>query len=393
MKRRNIIFHLLRPLATAPAVAALIMALVPALHAATLIVTNTADTGPGSLRTTLASAASGDLINFTNTLSGQTILLTNGLITLSSTVTIDASSLSGGIRINGYTNSGIFRANAGTVVLNALALTITNGSAYGVYRPAGSGTLTLNQCSLSGTAFNVIFNDGTMTLNQCTVSGVVGLGIFNRSGTMAVNQCTLFGNSGGGILNDAALTVNQSTVSGNTGNGIYNRSGTLTLSNSIVAGNSGQNLLGSFTSSGANLTNGTPLLALLGNYGGPTQTMPPLPGSPAIDAATSGTSFATDQRGYPRIVGAFADLGAVEGVFNPAMTLTNITKLGNGSFQFGFANLSGPAYTVLASTNVAAPSDTWFNLGPAVEAPPGTFQFTDPQATNYPQRFYRVRSP
>ena len=77
------------------------------------------------------------------------------------------------------------------------------------------------------------------------------------------------------------------------------------------------NLFGSFSGSD-NLTNGNPLLAPLGNYGGPTPTMPPLPGSPAIDGCTNGTSFATDQRGFPRIVGPYADIGAVEGVFNPA---------------------------------------------------------------------------
>jgi hypothetical protein len=47
----------------------------------------------------------------------------------------------------------------------------------------------------------------------------------------------------------------------------------------------------------------------------------------------------------------------------------------------------------VAPTSVALPLNTWFNLGPAVEAPPGTFQFTDPQAPNYPQRFYRVQGP
>ena len=36
---------------------------------------------------------------------------------------------------------------------------------------------------------------------------------------------------------------------------------------------------------GDNLTTGDPLLAPLGSNGGPTQTMLPLPGSPAIDAA------------------------------------------------------------------------------------------------------------
>ena len=121
--------------------------------------------------------------------------------------------------------------------------------------------------------------------------------------------------------------------------------------------------------------------------------MPPLPGSPAIEGCTNGTSFATDQRGLPRIVGAFADLGAVEGVFDPNFPLVNFTKLGNGNVQFAFTNLSGPSYRVLASTNVAAPIASWQNLGVPVETPAGVFTFTDLQATNYPQRFYRVQGP
>jgi hypothetical protein len=36
--------------------------------------------------------------------------------------------------------------------------------------------------------------------------------------------------------------------------------------------------------------------------------MPPLPGSPVLDGCTNGTSFTTDQRGYPRIVGPYADI-------------------------------------------------------------------------------------
>jgi len=173
----------------------------------------------------------------------------------------------------------------------------------------------------------------------------------------------------------------------------------MNLENSIVAGNSaptGTNISGTVSSStGVNLTNGTPQLAPLGNYGGPTQTMPPLPGSPAIDAGLSTANTpATDQRGFTRVSGTL-DIGAVEGVYNPAGpgTLTDVTKLGDGSLQFGFTNYSGMPYTVLASTNVAAPLNTWSNLGPAVEAPPGTFQFTDPEATNYMQRYYRVQGP
>ena len=44
-----------------------------------------------------------------------------------------------------------------------------------------------------------------------------------------------------------------------------------------------------------------PLLGPLANNGGPTQTMSPLPGSPAIDAGTN-MAVATDQRGLSRVV-------------------------------------------------------------------------------------------
>src|SRR5947209_15519043 len=56
------------------------------------------------------------------------------------------------------------------------------------------------------------------------------------------------------------------------------------------------------------------MLAVLGNYGGPTATMPPLLGSPAIDAGddNSASSFSTDQRGFARIFNTHVDIGAAE---------------------------------------------------------------------------------
>ena len=47
-------------------------------HAATLTVTTTADSGPGSLRAAIAAASDGDTIQFDAALNGQTITLTSG---------------------------------------------------------------------------------------------------------------------------------------------------------------------------------------------------------------------------------------------------------------------------------------------------------------------------
>ncbi len=77
-----------------------------------------------------------------------------------------------------------------------------------------------------------------------------------------------------------------------------------------------------------------PMLAPLGNYGGPTQTMALLRGSPAINAGNNAlipAGVTTDQRGvgYPRIVGGTVDIGAFESPY--LTTVTSVSSSVNAS--------------------------------------------------------------
>ena len=82
-----------------------------------------------------------------------------------------------------------------------------------------------------------------------------------------------------------------------------------------------------------------PKLAPLGDYGGPTQTMPPLPSSsPAVDAAiTLAGSPTTDERGLPRIFGGFPDIGAAELQY---FIVTTLADSGGGSLRDTIASTS-----------------------------------------------------
>jgi hypothetical protein len=68
---------------------------------------------------------------------------------------------------------------------------------------------------------------------------------------------------------------------------------------------------------------------------------------------------------------------------------------GGGGFGFSFTNVPGASssFTVWATTNLTQPFSNWTWLGHPTEAPSGFYQFTDPQADNNVQRFYRVSSP
>jgi hypothetical protein len=77
----------------------------------------------------------------------------------------------------------------------------------------------------------------------------------------------------------------------------------------------------------------------------------------------------------------------------PPIILTDLKRLPTGTFQFTFANLPNWPFTVWGTTNLSLPVSNWTTLTGLTEAPPGQYQFIDLQATNLPQRFYRVTSP
>jgi hypothetical protein len=77
----------------------------------------------------------------------------------------------------------------------------------------------------------------------------------------------------------------------------------------------------------------------------------------------------------------------------PPIFLSQAARLASGAFQFAFTNTPGATFTALAATNLALPLTNWTALGGVTETSPGQFLFTDLQATNSAQRFYRIRSP
>ncbi|MBX7223284.1 MAG: hypothetical protein K1Y36_25455 [Blastocatellia bacterium] len=313
---------------------------------ASTVVTNGNDSGAGSLRDTIANACAGSTITFQAGVT--TVTLTSAELVVDKNLTINGGS---GVTVtrSGVIAFRIFNVTSGTVAMNNLA--ITNGNVTG----AGGG----------------IQNGSTLSLTDCTVSGNQGTGQaggVQNGGTATLTRCTISGNTapqGGGIQNDDILTMTNCTVSGNTvpnsigsfgggllifgpttnlvnctftanmatrGGGI-SAAGTVTLTNTIIALNTGSfntaiegtvNAAGSFNNFIQNngtggLTNGTNgnilatsnfLLGTLGANGGATQTVPLLPGSPAINAGTATGAPATDQRGISRV--GTTDIGAYE---------------------------------------------------------------------------------
>ena len=71
---------------------------------------------------------------------------------------------------------------------------------------------------------------------------------------------------------------------------------------------------------------------------------------------------------------------------------TSVQPWAAGAFQLNGTGPRGSTYHVLASTNLGLPRADWPALTNAMFSG-GVFTFTDQQATNYPQRFYRIVTP
>ena len=223
----------------------LFCAVVIQLQASTITVTNTNDSGPGSLRQALTNVNDGDVVNFA--VSG-TIALTNGELLVDKSVTISGPGAAT-LAVDGNFTSRVFHIGPGKTA-SISGLTLTGGSAGS---ENGGG----------------ILNDhAILTMDSCAVrnSGGFGLGggIYNDgsagSGALTILNSTVSRNrasyAGGGIYNDAdnggnaTLTIMNSTVDGNgaayndipfgggEGGGIYNSGGMMTITNSSVSDNS-----------------------------------------------------------------------------------------------------------------------------------------------------------
>ncbi len=322
----------------------------------------TAQTTPGtgtdsscSLRDALlyAAAAGAGNISFdaTKFAAATTITLANGTLNVPSNTSVtgrtagSGASLSNLIAVNGNASTAVFTVNSGVTGAAVSSLTVTHGSATG--NGGGidnSGTLTVSHSTISGNSATGdgggIYNGGTLTVSDSTISAnpgtggsaaAAGGGIYN-SGTLTVSDSSIAGNSaanGGGVWSNSALAVSGSTVSGNTssgaGGGIDVAGGTLTLANSIVAGNTATagnaDIDGAYTDNGGNQasnnSSGTSTIAIdlgpLGNNGGPTQTLVPLPGSPAVCAGLQSnisSGVTTDQRGDPNTNASYTGYSA-----------------------------------------------------------------------------------
>ena len=71
------------------------------------------------------------------------------------------------------------------------------------------------------------------------------------------------------------------------------------------------------------------------------------------------------------------------------VTLSSLTRLPNGAFQFAYTNSSTVTFSVFASTNLL----NWQSIGVATQISAGVFQFTDGASSNLSHRFYQLRSP
>src|SRR6266571_9090040 len=246
----------------------LVCALTLSAHAAIIPVTNTNDSGPGSLRQALADANNDDTIDATG-ISGV-ITLTTGELVVDKSVTINGAGADV-LAVDGNAAGRVFFITFGETVAIS-GFTIRNGhagNAGGGIDNENNATLTITNCTISGNVAGLgggTFNNGMLTITSTTISGNFssnGGAVYNSGGgTLTITNSTVSGNSassGGGIFNIAAFAITNSTYSGNSaqlGGGIFSTE-TVEIGNTILnAGKSGANILnrrGSVTSHGYNV--------------------------------------------------------------------------------------------------------------------------------------------
>ncbi len=385
----------MRRLAATAAVLAAGLVLPAGAGAASLSVTNTNDSGPGSLRQTVAGAFTGDVINvppgtynLQNPIAFTTGIAIVGQGATSSAVTLRAV---GGKRV-------ICAANTAPAALERLRIIGGNGVPHGACELAGGGgvyhggpaaltiidsSVTQNTVStatanrggggIANLAGALTIENSTVYANAASASGADsgGAGIFLGTGSLNLVNSTVSGNrltvtgapantggaaifAGGTSATIDSATIASNVLSGTGGAAVFDRAGATDLHNTVVSGNTGGNCgngPGGLTSSGFNAASDSTcdpvfvdgddlpdpvssgLLGPLTDNGGktPTQALS-LPPNALIDSGDCSQN--DDQRGAPRphASGALCDIGAFEFDGRATLEVPDCTREGKIPF-------------------------------------------------------------
>jgi predicted outer membrane repeat protein len=341
--------------------------------------------GPGDGQITVSGDANSrvfyiDVVNYDDpvTISGLRIVQGaekynrgGNILNLNADLTISGSSVKSGTAVVG---GGIYNDASLTVENSTISGNVASFAAGGLYSDGQtqiSGSTISNNAGGAKYGFNraqaARAEAAAAALTESSPRPFGGGGGVIRGGA-TIDNSTFTGNTspgqGGGILfkygatdsGSQTLDVRSATISGNaagSGGGIYTYApddlpfNPTVLENSIVAGNdadnpaNGRDLGGapfdasfsliqhpdgavvSETVAGSNIIGLDPMLAALGDNGGPTRTMALLDASPALDNGRTPVGETTDQRGlrrpvdltsYPNSAAAGAD-GADIGAF------------------------------------------------------------------------------
>lgn len=294
-----------------------------------------ADTSYASCPTFSQFKADVEAVSGTSTI---TFLAPNCSVTANTTILIPAgANLT--IKGNGFTLRGGTPASPGA--FNLITATL------------GGGSLSLDEATLEFAEFAIV-QGGTqptaINVSNSTIRGNVFGGI-QASAPVTVSGSAVLQNGYTGILSFGPVTLINSTIMGNA-TGVFAQNATVTSSTivgnnqgvaaittatvtaSILSGNGGLNCGSTVSDQGYNLSSDNTCgfsaagsrnnvdpselrLGSLADNGGPTQTIPPMSNSVALDAipTTQGTCQAgatLDQRGIFRPAGQGCDIGAFE---------------------------------------------------------------------------------
>lgn len=267
--------------------------------------------------------------------------------------------------VGGESHGGaVYSAAAGLSVANCTIVgnnTVGGGGGWG---GDGAWTAPSGPGGLGGTAYATLFGAAD-ALTNCTLALNVATGGSGGWGSARGTD----GNAVGGLVSGATLVncllatnppANCSTWVKDLGHNLSTEGGCFT-----------------------NLTSLNGVAAKLGALalsGGSTLTLPLLPGSPAIDAGDTASAPAIDQRGFPRPVGASADIGAYE-FGSPAYLQA---RRAGAQIELLAIGVPNQPVSLQASTNLA----NWSSIATNVFSPGGTWTFRG--AADSSQKFFRL---